>query len=82
MNKIEAKDVIAAFREGDRFYVLRPTEGGRYRVISDAYVYSLMNSEAYDDLNLDEVVLEWRFIDSSVSNNLINYNYWPVIKLN
>jgi hypothetical protein len=55
MNKIEAEDVIAAFRGGDRFYVLRPAEGGRYRVIGDAYVYGLMNGEAYDDLDPDEV---------------------------
>jgi len=55
MNKIETKDVIAAFRGADRLYVLRPAEGGRYRVVGDAYVDGLMFGEAYDGLDPDEV---------------------------
>jgi hypothetical protein len=55
MNKIETGDVIAAFRGGDRLYVLRPAEDGRYRVVGDVYVHGLMNGEAYDGLDPDEV---------------------------
>ncbi|KAN0112562.1 HET domain containing protein [Hyaloscypha variabilis] len=55
MNKIETEDVIAAFRGADRLYVLRPAEGGRYRVVGDAYVDGLMFGEAYDSLDPDEV---------------------------
>jgi hypothetical protein len=55
MNKIESEDVIVAFRGADTLYVLRPAEGGRYRVVGDAYVDGLMFGEAYDGLDPDEV---------------------------
>ncbi|PMD60012.1 uncharacterized protein K444DRAFT_589727 [Hyaloscypha bicolor E] len=55
MNKIESDDVIAAFRGGDRLYVLRPVEGGRYRLVGDAYVDGLMFGEAYEGVDADEV---------------------------
>jgi hypothetical protein len=55
MNKIEIGDVIAALRGGHRLYVLRLAGGGRYCVIGNAYVDSLMFSEAYEGLDPDEV---------------------------
>jgi hypothetical protein len=55
MNKIESDDVIAAFRGADRLYVLRPVEGGRYRLVGDAYVDGLMFGEAYEGVDADEV---------------------------
>jgi len=55
MNKIEAEDVIAAFRGADRLYVLRPAEGGRYRLVGGAYVHGLMFGEAYEGLDPDKV---------------------------
>jgi hypothetical protein len=55
MSKIEIGDVIAALRGGHRLYVLRLVGGGRYRVVGDAYVDSLMFSEAYEGLDPDEV---------------------------
>jgi hypothetical protein len=55
MNKIENDDVIAAFRGGDRLYVLRPAGGGRYRLVGDAYVDGLMFGEAYEGVHADEV---------------------------
>ena len=55
MNKIESNDVIAAFRGGDRLYVLRPAEGGRYRLVGDAYVDGLMFGEAYEGVDPYEV---------------------------
>ncbi|KAN0113321.1 HET domain containing protein [Hyaloscypha variabilis] len=55
MNKIESDDVIAAFCGADRLFVLRPAEGGRYRLIGDAYVDGLMFGEAYEGVNAEEV---------------------------
>jgi hypothetical protein len=55
MNKIESDDVIAAFGRTDRLYVLRPVEGGRYRLVGDAYVDGLMFGEAYEGVDPDEV---------------------------
>jgi hypothetical protein len=55
VNKIETKDVIAAFRRADRLYVLRPVKGGRYRVVGDTYVDSLMFGKAYEGIDTDEV---------------------------
>ncbi|PMD30290.1 HET-domain-containing protein [Hyaloscypha variabilis F] len=54
-SKIESGDVIAAFCGADRLFVLRPTGGGRYRLVGDAYVDGLMFGEAYEGVNADEV---------------------------
>jgi hypothetical protein len=55
MNKIESNDVIAAIHGADRLYVLRPVEGGRYRLVGDAYVDGLMFGEAYEGVDPYEV---------------------------
>jgi hypothetical protein len=62
MNKIENDDVIAAFSGVDRLYVLRPVEGGRYRLVGDAYVDGLMFGEAYEGVDADEVVYDIELI--------------------
>jgi hypothetical protein len=62
MNKIENDDVIAAFGGADRLYVLRPVEGGRYRLVGDAYVDGLMFGEAYEGVDADEVVYDIELI--------------------
>jgi hypothetical protein len=55
MNKIEIGDVIAAFPGGDRLYILRPAEGGRYPLVDDAYVDGLMYGEVYEGVDADKV---------------------------
>jgi hypothetical protein len=55
MNKIDIEDVIAAFPGGDGLYILRPAEGGRYRLVGDAYVDGLMYGEAYEGVDADKV---------------------------
>jgi hypothetical protein len=62
MNKIESGDVIAAFRGADKLYALRPVEGGRYRLVGDAYVDGLMFGEAYEGVDADEVVYDIELI--------------------
>lgn len=50
----EKGDLVAAFEGSDRLFILRPT-GERYRLIGEAYVDGLMEGEAYEGLDSDEV---------------------------
>ncbi|KAH8768520.1 heterokaryon incompatibility protein-domain-containing protein [Hyaloscypha finlandica] len=54
MNQPEKGDLVAAFEGSDRLFILRPT-GERYRLVGDAYVDGLMEGEAYEGLDSDEV---------------------------
>jgi hypothetical protein len=54
MNQAEKGDLVAAFEGTDRLFILRPA-GERYRLVGDAYVDGLMEGEAYEGLDPDEV---------------------------
>jgi hypothetical protein len=54
MNQPEKGDLVAAFEGSDRLFILRPT-GERYRLVGDAYVDGLMEGEAYEGLDSDDV---------------------------
>jgi hypothetical protein len=54
MNQPEQGDLVAAFEGSDRLFILRPV-GKRYRLVGDAYVDGLMEGEAYESLDPDEV---------------------------
>ncbi|KAH8752439.1 hypothetical protein F5882DRAFT_484849 [Hyaloscypha sp. PMI_1271] len=54
MHQPEKGDLVAAFEGSDRLFILRPT-GERYRLIGEAYVDGLMEGEAYEGLDSDEV---------------------------
>jgi hypothetical protein len=54
MRAVDAGDSIVAFQGADRLYIIRPV-GDKYRLIGDAFVYSLMEGEAYENLNPYEV---------------------------
>jgi hypothetical protein len=54
MNQPEKGDLVAAFEGSDRLFILRPT-GKRYRLVGEAYVDGLMEGEAYEGLDSDEV---------------------------
>ncbi|KAF2110753.1 heterokaryon incompatibility protein-domain-containing protein [Lophiotrema nucula] len=54
MHDAKPLDSIAAFQGANSLYVLRQA-GERYRLVGDAYVSGLMWSEAYEDLNYEEV---------------------------
>jgi hypothetical protein len=54
MNEVKEGDVIAAFQGASVLYVLRPV-GTQYQLIGDAYVDGLLDGEAYEGLDPDEV---------------------------
>jgi len=54
MHEPEKGDLIAAFEGGDRLFILRPV-GDRFRLVGEAYVDGLINGEAYEGLDPDEV---------------------------
>jgi heterokaryon incompatibility protein (HET) len=53
-NEVRKGDAIAAFEGTDRLYILRPV-GERYRLIGEAYVDGLMQGEAYEGVDPNEV---------------------------
>jgi hypothetical protein len=54
MNKVQKGDVVAALQGAERLYILRPS-GSRYKVIGDAFVDGLMNGEAYEGIDPNDV---------------------------
>ncbi len=54
MHEPEKGDLVAVFEGGDRLFILRPV-GDRFRLVGEAYVDGLMNGEAYEGLDPDEV---------------------------
>jgi hypothetical protein len=62
MNEVAQGDVVAAFEGSDTLWILRPAAEGRYRLIGDAYVHGLMDGEAYEGLNPDDVDYEIEII--------------------
>jgi hypothetical protein len=54
MHQAKEGDLVAAFEGADRLFILRPA-GERYRLVGDAYVDGLMEGEAYEGLDPDEV---------------------------
>jgi hypothetical protein len=54
MNQPEKGDLVAAFEGADRLFILRPV-GEKYRLVGDAYVDGLMEGEAYEGLDSDDV---------------------------
>jgi hypothetical protein len=54
MYQAEEGDIFAAFQGSDVLFLLRPV-GTQYRLIGDAYVDGLMNGEAYEGHDFNEV---------------------------
>jgi hypothetical protein len=54
MHRPENGDLIAAFEGADRLFILRRV-GDKYRLIGEAYVDGLMEGEAYEGVDPDEV---------------------------
>jgi hypothetical protein len=56
MNEVAKGDVVAAFEGAERLFILRPVAvTGKYRVVGDAFIDGLMNGEAYEGLDPDDV---------------------------
>jgi hypothetical protein len=54
MHQAEEGDLIAAFQGSESLWLLRPV-GERYRLIGDVYVDGLMDGQAYEGLDSNEV---------------------------
>jgi hypothetical protein len=54
MHQAKEGDLVAALEGADRLFILRPA-GERYRLIGEAYVDGLMEGEAYEGLDSDDV---------------------------
>lgn len=54
MNQPKDGGLVAAFQGSDRLWILHPVDE-RYRLIGDAYIDGLMNGEAYEGVEPDEV---------------------------
>jgi hypothetical protein len=55
MNEIQKGDAVAALQGSFTLWILRPVGNKRYRIIGDAYVYGLMQGEAYKNVDPDAV---------------------------
>jgi hypothetical protein len=55
---VRAGDNVVLLAGANAPFVLRPSDGGRFRVVSDAYVVGMMHGELWDEQGCDMIWLE------------------------